>query len=186
LNSHSATFGALQVDATNQKHIYSGADSIGTFQLLETLDAGMTWANIKPTSALKGIWALALDPVDRSVVYAGTRGSGVVRCRSVISGLAETAGLPQNLYLLPNYPNPFNPSTTVSFSIHRKSFVSIMIRDLLGREIAHIVNAELTAGLHEVVWDGRNAHGAAVSSGTYICQLEVDGRFFARKMLLLK
>ena len=76
---------------------------------------------------------------------------------------------PVNFHLYQNYPNPFNPSTTIKYQIPKESLVTIKIFDVLGREVATLLNAEQKAGEYEIEW---NASGFA--SGVYICRLKAN------------
>jgi hypothetical protein len=89
--------------------------------------------------------------------------------------------LPQEFVLHQNYPNPFNPSTTISYSVPRGEHVRILIYDVLGREIATLVDGPHTAGTHSVVW---NATG--VSSGMYFYRLQSNSFSQTRKLMFLK
>jgi hypothetical protein len=85
-------------------------------------------------------------------------------------------------YLLSqNYPNPFNPTTTIKYSIPEFSFVSIKIYDVLGSEIAAIVNEEKPTGNYELSWNAAN-----LSSGVYFYQLKVGNYVETKKMILLR
>ena len=84
-----------------------------------------------------------------------------------------------NLYQ--NYPNTFNPETTIKYSIPISSIVTLRIYDLTGQEIATLVNEPKNAGTHKVVFNA-----AALSSGIYFCQMQVDGFTQARKLLLAR
>ena len=88
--------------------------------------------------------------------------------------------------MLPNYPNPFNPSTQISFDLPVQSRVRLEVFNILGRRVVVLVEATLPAGSHEAVWDGRNAGGSAVSSGVYLYRLTTEQWTQSRKMLLLK
>ncbi len=100
--------------------------------------------------------------------------------------------LPSSFALGQNYPNPFNPSTRISFSLPVLSSVRLMVYNLLGQEVATIVNADLPAGRHEVLWGGADDAGRAVASGVYFYRLVASapggGQIFSsiRKMILLK
>ncbi|MBK7142370.1 MAG: T9SS type A sorting domain-containing protein [bacterium] len=94
--------------------------------------------------------------------------------------------LPIAVALHPNYPNPFNPSTTISFDLPRRSEVTLAIVNILGQEVARLVNGEVSAGTHSVEWDGRDISGEVVASGVYLYRLETDDGVLSRKMLLLK
>ena len=80
-----------------------------------------------------------------------------------------------------NYPNPFNPSTNIRFHIAEPGFVSLKIFDVLGREVATLLNGEKSPGSYSVRWDA-----TAVGSGTYFYRLESNGRHEIRRMVLVK
>ncbi len=85
-----------------------------------------------------------------------------------------------------NFPNPFNPTTTLAFSIKAGAHVKLTIYDVAGRRVRDLVNEQRAPGAYRVVWDGRNENGAPVSTGVYFYKL-VAGSFTAtRKMTLLK
>jgi hypothetical protein len=91
-----------------------------------------------------------------------------------------------------NYPNPFNPSTTIAYTLPHKSSVEVIIYDLEGREIRSFIFAAQPEGDQKVVWDGTNDHGSPLSSGIYIVRVRAssleDGTAFDKsvKMILLK
>ena len=85
-----------------------------------------------------------------------------------------------------NVPNPFNPSTRISFAISKTAAVTVDVFDLVGRKIAVLVDRPFAAGEHSLVWDARDADGRLVSSGTYLFRITAGGRSESRKMLLLR
>jgi 5-hydroxyisourate hydrolase-like protein (transthyretin family) len=89
--------------------------------------------------------------------------------------------IPVNYQLNQNYPNPFNPSTTISYSIPKASFVTIKIYDILGNEIAALVNQEKPAGKYEI-----NFNAIHLSSGMYIYKLSAGNFNEMKKMILMK
>lgn len=89
--------------------------------------------------------------------------------------------LPTGIELHQNYPNPFNAETQITFSLPRKSSVTLTVIDLLGRQVATLLDGARKAGTHTATWDATNA-----SSGVYFYLLEADGVKLSRKMLLLK
>ena len=93
----------------------------------------------------------------------------------------QRAGLPNTFMLEQNYPNPFNPSTMISYHLPVNSNVSVRIFDMLGREIAILVNEEQSAGRKEVQW---NASG--VPSGIYFCRLQAGTYSETKKLILVK
>ena len=83
-------------------------------------------------------------------------------------------------------PNPFNPSTTLRYSIEKNAFVQLSVFDAQGRFIAELVSTHQSAGAHEARWNGTNAAGATASSGVYFVRLESDGKTDTRKIVLMK
>ena len=71
-----------------------------------------------------------------------------------------------------SYPNPFNPSTTVDYSIPTSGHVHLLVHDILGREVVRLVDDDVEAGLHQSVWSGCNASGQIVPSGIYYLRLQ--------------
>lgn len=91
------------------------------------------------------------------------------------------------LAMFPNYPNPFNPETTISFSIPDDSKVGITVYNIKGQKVKTLINDELEKGLHDVVWSSKDNRGKTVASGIYFYKFEVNGKTKGlKKMLLLK
>ena len=99
---------------------------------------------------------------------------------------------PQTFTLFQNYPNPFNPSTRIEYSLPSQSHVSIKIYNLLGQEVATLIDEQQVNGTHVVEWNGKSTNGFSVSTGVYFYRIEArqpDGQFaFAnvKKMILVK
>jgi hypothetical protein len=103
------------------------------------------------------------------------------------SASSEQQGLtPKNFSLSQNFPNPFNPSTTINFQIPTKGTVKLKIYNLLGQEIIELVNAEMDAGVHQIVWNGKNKTNVQVASGLYFYRLTSGQNFSTKKMVLIK
>ncbi len=84
------------------------------------------------------------------------------------------------------YPNPFNPSTTISFSLEKAANTSLEIYNQKGQLVKTLVNANLSAGTHKLVWSGDDENGSAVSSGLYFYRMK-SGKFSStKKMVLMK
>ena len=96
------------------------------------------------------------------------------------------AALPKNFDLAQNYPNPFNPETSISFQLPRPEKVEIIVFNQVGQVIRHLIEGEMHAGHHKVVWDARNDNGEAVTSGLYLCQMIAGSYKETIKMLLMK
>ena len=105
--------------------------------------------------------------------------------------LKRTRGnVPRQLALLPNYPNPFNPETWISFGIpatrNELTPASVILYDMLGRPVRVLVNDILAPGYYKILWDGRNDAGEPVPSGVYVCRLSWNGHTLSRKLTLAK
>jgi len=112
----------------------------------------------------------------------GTTGSSSYNFLISISGLNKIeTEISNNFNLLQNYPNPFNPSTKIKFDIAKSSITKLIIYDILGREVATLVNEELKPGSYEYEWNGSN-----FASGVYFYKLETSDYQECKKMILLK
>jgi hypothetical protein len=95
----------------------------------------------------------------------------------------KTAVLPSNFALYQNYPNPFNPETIINYSIPKTSFVTIKVYDIIGNEVANLVNEQKTAGNYNVKFSAGAKH---LASGVYFYRMKADGFTETKKLLLLK
>jgi len=85
-----------------------------------------------------------------------------------------------------NFPNQFNPVTTLQYDLPENSLVNITIYDMMGREVKMLVNQTQDAGYRSVVWDATNNYGNAVSAGIYLCQILAGDYISTKKMILIK
>jgi M6 family metalloprotease-like protein len=107
-------------------------------------------------------------------------GSSVIIARSP-SGIAEVPDVPRQYSLGQNYPNPFNPTTTITFFVGMHGHMSIRIYDVLGREVATLVDGKKSPGIYEIVWDASH-----FASGIYFYSLRAGEFSQVRKMVLIK
>ncbi|MCK4858155.1 MAG: T9SS type A sorting domain-containing protein [candidate division Zixibacteria bacterium] len=98
----------------------------------------------------------------------------------------ESPTLPSQYSLSPNYPNPFNPTTVIEFSLQHSGLVTLEVFDITGRRVTTLADEHLTAGYKRVTWDGTDHYGKEVASGVYFYQLRADDFCQTRKMVLLK
>ena len=96
-------------------------------------------------------------------------------------GTESQPDLPERAFLLPNYPNPFNPQTTLSFRLERPARIELSVHDLLGRKVATVAKGLYLTGLHEVIWQAVD-----LPSGLYATRLVGEGFILRRLMLLIK
>jgi hypothetical protein len=93
---------------------------------------------------------------------------------------------PEDYVLGCNYPNPFNPVTTIGYRVPGRNRVRIMVYDACGRHVRTLVDAWRPTGLHNVMWDGRNETGRQMASGVYFYQMTSGDYVQTRRMLLMK
>jgi len=147
-----------------------------------TTDGGDTWAQTGPGTFVNRFRFLG-DSLGYCVgsrafkYYPDSTSTG-------IEPAEEPIVLKYKLYQ--NFPNPFNPTTTIRFSLPDLAYVRLSIVDLLGREVAVIADDVRAAGDHIVVSDGRNSSGVDVSSGVYVYRMTTAEQTLSRKLMLLR
>lgn len=94
--------------------------------------------------------------------------------------------LPEAYTLLPNWPNPFNPETSLRYSLPQAGVVQLVVYDMLGQKVRTLVDNHQEAGAYTVPWDGHDSAGRAVASGTYFYRIQAEGFSKTRKMTLLR
>ncbi len=102
------------------------------------------------------------------------------------TNLNEMGLVPATFSLLQNYPNPFNPETVIRFDLASQEYVSLKVYDLLGREVATLVEGKMPPGRHQAIWNRTQNPGQSLASGVYLYRLLAGGFSAARTMLLLK
>jgi predicted RNA methylase len=137
------------------------------------------------------VYAVDMDgDVDIDVLAPSRYSNRVYWYENLIATGIEYAGnissIPDQLALYQNFPNPFNPSTKIEYSVPQNTHVEIVIYNVIGQVIKTLVNENINAGIHSVFWDGRNNSGDLVNSGLYFYQIISEDNSKSRKMLLLK
>ncbi|MGD8777329.1 MAG: FlgD immunoglobulin-like domain containing protein [Ignavibacteria bacterium] len=142
----------------------------------------------------KSLISSDISDVENAIeAYALVHGKTMPDFSSLKKYYTEEAEIPEEYGLLGNYPNPFNPSTTISYSLPVESNVKICIYDILGKLVKSFSCHAQPAGYTQVEWNGRNENNTTLASGIYIYRMEAialdgNGKNFvqSRKMLLLK
>ena len=111
-----------------------------------------------------------------------------VEIHDITTGIANetNSNIPETFKLEGNYPNPFNPTTTISYDLPEQAQVTLGIYDLLGKKIKTLVNQSQDAGNKIAVWNGTDNLGRSVSAGVYLYRIKAGEFSQTRKMLLLK
>ena len=94
--------------------------------------------------------------------------------------------MPSNYFLSQNFPNPFNPITTLKYELPEDSFVDVTIYDMLGNVVNNLINTNQSSGYKSVQWDATNNQGEPVSAGVYIYKIQASDFVDTKKMILLK
>jgi hypothetical protein len=201
--------------AASNSSIYPGAyyttrlagDPAGTVSGTATLHAGTDYYK-RFFGGTRNRWGdysgIALCPVGESDFwvfneYAGLRGNPTSGSQGAEDGRWYTAlgvfrvkaptaagDTPVATRLAQNIPNPFNPSTSIQFTMEAREHVTIAVYDANGALIRTLVDEVRSAGVNDVSWDGRDARGNTMSSGVYFCRMTAGGKSESRKMTLLK
>ena len=124
---------------------------------------------------------MAIDGAENKWVGTYSGGLLVYRGGGVVSLKNESIIIPKGYSISQNFPNPFNPVTTIDFSVPKYSMVTIKVFDILGREITTLINENKSPGNYSVDFNATN-----LSSGIYVYTMECDEFFYSRKMAILK
>jgi hypothetical protein len=111
------------------------------------------------------------NPYRSNEIWVTSFGNGLYAGSTSATAVQVVTESPKELHLTQNYPNPFNPATQIRYTLPRPSFVTLKIYDVLGNEMAMLVNELQTAGTYEVSWEARG-----FASGVYFCRLEARRR----------
>ena len=171
----------VMLDYGGSKHYFGGSVKLDSANWTEvetkvTLewDGTLTSAKFYVETLSPYVGVYYLDDVsmtlDSAITSVETAGSGTVPVQFEIG----------------NYPNPFNPQTTIHFSIDRTENVKVMIYDIRGRAIRTLVNKTLNGGIYNTVWDGKNDSGNAAASGIYFAMLRSGEKVKIHKMMLVR
>jgi len=157
--------------------------------IFRSSDNGLTWDRIENGFTANSISimmsatdnSLYITTLDQGVFKSTNFGDGWFNVGLVTSINNESKLFPDEYKLEQNYPNPFNPTTVISYQILQQGFVTLRIFDLLGKEVATLVNEEKPAGVYEVSFNA-----ADLASGVYIYRMKVNDFIESKKMLLLR
>ncbi|MHB9027807.1 MAG: two-component regulator propeller domain-containing protein [Candidatus Latescibacterota bacterium] len=178
-NNH-VTSVAVNADST----VYFGTSGAGVSRLDGVTGASpidTDWSGI----ASNNVRAVAVNK--HGVIWFATD-NGVTKWipEGIIDRVNEPAQLPVEATVRGVYPNPFNPSTTIEFTLRKTGYVTLSIYNLAGQKIHDLKSGMMNAGTLWVVWDGKNKNGRPVSSGVYFAQLRSGNTVVNRKMTLAK
>ena len=138
--------------------------------------------NRNPIGGFYELWSDVREEVNGTWVYLVDHVTIIPSYEVVATSVASTNTQPTGFSLDCNYPNPFNPTTTINYQLGQAGMVNLVIYDLLGRKVTTLVDEMKTPGSYEVNWNAEN-----YSSGMYFCRLNLgDSKVLTQKMMLVK
>jgi len=162
--------------AASNNRIFIGSN-IGS---LVSFDNGLSWININ--FGFVSVTNVYSYLINNDHIFAGTNNSVWRHVLSEVIGISTISNhVPKTYSLSQNYPNPFNPSTKIKFDVLRSNIVTLKVFDVLGREIATLVNEQVKPGTYEVDWNASN-----YPSGVYFYTMRTEGYTETKRMILIK
>ena len=168
-------------DVTTEKNIYLSKNDQNTGQML------VEWADLSQDGMQTvSIDAQSLDRDNSNITIGYTIYGADQQIISRGMQNIELKAVPDEFALHNNYPNPFNPVTTMLYDLPEAGHTRLLIYDLLGREVHVLIDKVMNPGYYSTQWNGRNQQGQTVGAGVYLYQIQSNGFIQTRKMLLLK
>jgi hypothetical protein len=189
-------------DGATWSHVYSNGRIAGIVEsqhqpgtlyaageegIIRSTNFGLTWQPYNNALPTRRLTSVIISPY-ADTLFVSTETHGVLKVWNYVTGINEAPSRPDIFELYQNYPNPFNPTTTIKFQIAEVSgqksevtHVTLKVFDLLGREVATLVDEEMKAGSYE-----RTFNGEHLASGVYLYQLKAGAFVQTRKLLLLR
>ncbi|MFC1509118.1 two-component regulator propeller domain-containing protein [Candidatus Omnitrophota bacterium] len=170
----------IEVDQNNTKWI--GTDSgVSRFD-------GETWTTFTiENSGLADNKVNAIAVEKNNTIWFGTdNGVSKYTGEVITTSVDEEETKPEILPLIKSYPNPFNPTTTIEFELPETGMAALTIYNIAGQKVRDLLSGYKSAGMHRVVWDGRDESGNAVSAGVYIAWLKAGDVAAVGKMVLVR
>ena len=148
--------------------------------IVESRDHGKTWAYVDNGLPAVSVWRMKIRD-DEVILATHGRGIWTLDIGQVQTSVEESlADVPASFELLNNYPNPFNPSTTIGFNVSDHSNIRITVYDVLGRKVSTLTDQPYASGSHKITWDA-----SAMSSGQYFYRMEANGKLVGAKAMML-
>lgn len=175
---------ASSISISDNKYIVTGH---GDGEIMFSFDKGDSWTTI--SDGLPSNSTILWNQIDANgYLYCAASGFGLFKSNSIVTTVDEhLVDEPKDFILYSNYPNPFNPSTTISYSLSTYSYVTLKIYDILGNEILTLVDEHQQPGFYKTEFDTNNISGVnRLASGVYIYILNAGRNIKLRKMILMK
>ncbi len=179
--------GSARISITSLDFVGTGS-SAGAVDIADYSQFGMALGKCDGESGFNGCADFNGDDcvnINDYSLFGSHYGHSVGNPKSGLGG-PGIVSVPGMTHLHSAYPNPFNPMTTIEFSLAKSGNVVLGIYDVHGRLVNTLVDKNLTSGDHRVVWDGTNRNGSKVASGMYYYRMATFGETFTKSMILLK
>ena len=171
----------------NDGYLYFAGTSTGLYSTFKLDGANTQWVQEGSESIGNVVVDMITGRPSDGYLAIATHGNGIYTTFIDSDVLAvNDSGIPTQFELNQNYPNPFNPITNISFNLKQSGLVSLKVFDLMGKEVATLVNGYQESGVRQAIWSGKDGNGNAMPSGIYFYRLEVNGLVLTKKMQLLK
>ena len=161
------------ITSGNADLINSGKDPVTDLSLSQDM-SGYWKLNAFENAGEKTINVYALD------------GSKNITIDASSLNIDQNTLIPNDYKLHSNYPNPFNPTTTIQFDIPKEINVELIVYDIMGNTVSELINTKLNPGYHKVLWNGTDNFGNYVSAGLYVYQIKAGDYINTQKMLFIK
>jgi photosystem II stability/assembly factor-like uncharacterized protein len=180
----STEFSAFCIDGMNTNILFTGFNGSGVYL---SYDEGQNWESFNDSLSNLQINSFALDPDNYSFILTGTDGDGVFYSEYEPENHSINKIPFVNENKLTIYPNPFNPSTTLSFYLKKDCDVEITIYSIKGKKIKSLLQSQLPKGEHSVIWNGEDDFNKIVPSGIYLSKMKIQNKVSSiKKCILLK
>ncbi|CAN0386392.1 unnamed protein product, partial [Laminaria digitata] len=166
-----------------------GGDLTGTDTGVTDTNGEVVLASEEFTSRPSDLGICASNVTSGSLTYdPGQNSDSSFDCSTAAPGARPTNvnETPERFTLHPNFPNPFNPTTEIRFSLEDSGPVRISIFNALGQEVRVLTDGNYNMGEHSVTWDGKDNSGANMATGSYLYQLRFNNRVYTRTMTMIK
>jgi photosystem II stability/assembly factor-like uncharacterized protein len=154
-----------------------GLDSVFTFKAIDSLLLDTTVVIRNMIKSLEYYWRVRAHNLSGWGPYSNT--GRFLRSLTAVNTMPQ--GIPSDWVLMQNFPNPFNPSTTITFGLPQRAQVRVTVYNTLGEAMSELVNGDMEAGYHEVQFDGKN-----LSSGVYFYRMQAGSYVETKKLILTK
>ena len=145
----------------------------------------ISWVTFTENDGLAQNYVGSIDFDKKGAVFFGTWSSGLSKYDPDAT-IVEGNHINNEILIFTNYPNPFNLTTRITFTLPSSGFTTLFIYSIIGQKVCELVSETMMPGTHSVIWDGKDTYGNPVSSGIYISKLTTKRNVTFNKMMLIE